>query len=143
MVMTKRVLAMVVVACSLLAAWESGPAGASAAGPGRSAPTPAAALEATLISCSHTNGSHPGHPTVRTGSQGYDVLELQCRLGIWLEGQSRGCCGYDGVFGSRTRQRVVDIQSWCRAATGRTDIAVDGIVGGVTWRMVHAYSCWA
>jgi peptidoglycan hydrolase-like protein with peptidoglycan-binding domain len=71
------------------------------------------------------------------------VLEVQCRIGIWAEGHSQGCCGYDGIFGSRTYQRVLDVQRWCRAYTGRTDIAIDGIVGPVTWRMLHAYSCWA
>jgi hypothetical protein len=141
--MTKRVLATVVVACSLLVGWQSAPAGAAAAAPERSAPAPDAAFEAALISCSLTNGVHPNHPTLGAGSRGYDVLELQCRLGIWTEDQSRGCCGYDAAFGSRTRQKVIDVQRWCRSATGRTDIAVDGVVGPITWRMVHAYSCWA
>jgi hypothetical protein len=141
--MTKRVLAIVVAVCSLLVVWGPAPAGASPAVPERASPASNVVLPAAPFTCAHISGNHPNHPVVGFGSQGPDVLEVQCRVGIWAEGHSRGCCGYDGSFGSGTRRKVMDIQAWCRAWTGRTEIAVDGVVGPVTWRMLHAFSCWA
>jgi peptidoglycan hydrolase-like protein with peptidoglycan-binding domain len=129
--MHKKLLGSLLIAAALLLSFSSA-AGAEAAS------ASSHTSKAAAFAC--WNGpNHPNHPVIGTGSQGWDVIEAQCRLREWA-----GCAiAVDGVFGSKTRQCVVAVQSWCRMATGRSDIAVDGVIGPVTWRMVHAYSCWA
>jgi len=64
------------------------------------------------------------HPTLRRGSSGKDVQQLQQIL-LSL-GYDLGPCGVDGVFGRMTLAAVQAFQK----ARGLT---VDGIVGPVTW----------
>ncbi len=71
----------------------------------------------------------PTWPTLRTGSRGAAVIELQRRLNAWIAtnaapGQSR--LSEDGAFGPLTRAAVLTFQR----ANGLT---VDGIVGRRTW----------
>lgn len=129
--MHRKLLGSLLIAIALLLSFTAA-AGAEAAS------SSSRTSKAAAFAC--WNGpNHPSHPTIRYGSQGWDVIEAQCRLREFA-----GCqIAVDGVFGSNTRQCVINVQSWCRVATGRNDIAVDGIIGPVTWRMVHAYSCWA
>ena len=49
----------------------------------------------------------------------------------------------DCIFGGATDRAIRIIQRFCRQASGRRDIAVDGIVGAVTWRILDAGSCYA
>jgi hypothetical protein len=131
--MHRKLLGSLLVAIALLLSFTFTTAAGAEAASASSSTSKAAAFACW-------NGpNHPSHPTIRYGSQGWDVIEAQCRLREFA-----GCqIAVDGVFGSYTRQCVVNVQAWCKVATGRTDIAVDGIIGPVTWRMVHAYSCWA
>ena len=64
------------------------------------------------------------HPTLRRGSSGKDVQQLQQIL-LSL-GYDLGPCGVDGVFGRMTQAAVQAFQK----ARGLT---VDGIVGPLTW----------
>jgi peptidoglycan hydrolase-like protein with peptidoglycan-binding domain len=67
-------------------------------------------------------------PTLRPGATGSAVRKLQGLLvahGFNLG--SSGRCGVDGTYGSRTHTSVRSFQSSHR-------LAVDGIVGGQTWR---------
>ncbi len=75
-------------------------------------PTPATAPPAPTPAASTVT-----QPTVRVGSRGAAVADLQRRLGGLVD---------DGVFGSRTRGAVVSFQS----ARG---LVADGIVGPRTW----------
>jgi hypothetical protein len=102
----------------------------------------AAARAAGLFGCSESYANHPFHPTIAYGMVGQDVHEIQCRINRWQTNSPWACCGGDGIYGSVTRDRIVAIQTWCRAATGRRDIAMDGIVGPVTWGLLHAKSCY-
>ena len=77
------------------------------------APSPAAAPPAPMA----TSTAGVSQPTVRVGSRGAAVADLQRRL---------GGLSVDGVFGSRTRGAVVSFQS----ARG---LVADGIVGPRTW----------
>ncbi|MGN7246377.1 L,D-transpeptidase family protein [Janibacter anophelis] len=65
------------------------------------------------------------HPTVRLGSRGSAVAELQRKLSGG--GYSPGAA--DGIFGSRTRAAVIDCQ-------GDHRLVKDGICGPRTWAVV-------
>lgn len=65
-------------------------------------------------------------PTLRHGSRGAAVVELQRRLAAL--GFSPGAA--DGIFGSRTKAAVMEFQRSRR-------IAVDGIVGQQTWGQLY------
>jgi len=68
----------------------------------------------------------PGaRPTVRRGSRGPAVSELQRILNAWYPSLSR--LGVDGIFGPATEARVKYMQK-------RAGLAVDGVVGPNTWR---------
>ena len=69
---------------------------------------------------------NPGaRPTIRRGSKGDAVREVQRILNAWYPGLSR--LAVDGDFGPATEARVKYMQS-------RAGLAVDGIVGPNTWR---------
>jgi cell wall-associated NlpC family hydrolase len=77
----------------------------------------AAVLPAAAPPLAHPVPAVPAvSPTVRQGSRGAAVVELQRLLGI----------GPDGVFGPQTRGAVVAFQ-------GSRGLAADGIVGRQTW----------
>ncbi len=65
-------------------------------------------------------------PTVRLGSRGQAVIDLQIRLNRWLASQGRKMLEVDGIFGRRTKSVVITFQ---RAAS----LSPDGIVGPQTW----------
>lgn len=67
------------------------------------------------------------HPTIRQGSRGDAVRQLQLVLNRWYP--SLTPLVTDGVFGTATAARVRYLQQ-------RAGIAVDGIVGANTWRVL-------
>jgi hypothetical protein len=67
----------------------------------------------------------PGRPTIRRGSKGDAVREVQQILNAWYPGLAR--LTVDGDFGAKTEARVKYMQQ-------RAGLAVDGIVGPNTWR---------
>src|SRR5690242_12910469 len=94
------------------------------AGVGVVAPT----AEAAIIPgrCTYT----ASQPTLRQGSSGTAVRQLQCELNYSLRYTK---VSVDGSFGPQTRQAVRIFQS-C------TGIAVDGVVGAVTWGRLNAWA---
>lgn len=71
----------------------------------------------------------PSRPTLRTGSRGVAVFELQTRLNLWLLDNPSirlPLLVVDGIFGPKTRQAVITFQKTLR-------LLVDGIVGPQTW----------
>jgi hypothetical protein len=71
-------------------------------------------------------GPNPGNrPTIRRGSKGAAVSEVQRILNAWYPSLSR--LAVDGDFGPATEARVKYMQQ-------RAGLAVDGIVGPNTWR---------
>lgn len=89
-------------------------AGSAAAAPLAARPS---AVTATPLTVLLPTAPSAGQPTLRQGSRGPAVVELQRML---------GGLATDGVFGPATRQAVVAFQS----ARG---LAADGIVGPRTW----------
>ena len=82
----------------------------SAAGPsGPTAPAP---------------GEAPAHRTLRRGSRGEDVTDLQARLNA--AGVAEPALDPDGIFGRLTQAAVREYQS-------THDLVPDGIVGPLTW----------
>lgn len=71
----------------------------------------------------------PQRPTIRRGSRGDAVRDLQERL-ISL-GYDVGASGIDGIFGQATEAAV-------RAYQAASGLAVDGIVGPRTWAALEA-----
>jgi hypothetical protein len=70
----------------------------------------------------------PGaRPTVRRGSRGPAVAEAQRILNAWYPSLPR--LAEDGIFGPATEARVKHMQQ-------RAGLAVDGIVGPNTWRLL-------
>lgn len=67
----------------------------------------------------------PARPTIRRGSKGDAVRELQAILNAWYPSMPR--LAVDGDFGSATEARVKHMQ---RSA----GLTIDGIVGPNTWR---------
>lgn len=63
-----------------------------------------------------------GYPLTQSGSRGIYVLIAQDALNTL--GQQTG--GLDGVFGSRTRQAVINFQ-------GNNGLSQDGKIGPITW----------
>jgi peptidoglycan DL-endopeptidase CwlO len=84
---------------------------------GLTATSAAAAPSSPSVSASPS----AGQPTLRQGSRGPAVTELQRRL---------GGLAADGVFGSRTRGAVVAFQS-------SRGLAADGVVGSRTWAALN------
>jgi hypothetical protein len=72
-----------------------------------------------------------GRPTLRAGSKGPAVSDLQTRLNRWLQGRGMALLTVDGDFGPRTHAAVLAFQ---RA----NDLAVDGVVGPMTWGQLLA-----
>jgi hypothetical protein len=73
-----------------------------------------------------TPGPAPaGRPTIRQGSRGQDVRDLQAHLKTVFPSYA-GHLVVDGDFGPRTRAAVVELQQ-------RSGLAADGIVGPLTW----------
>ncbi|MCK2239405.1 MULTISPECIES: peptidoglycan-binding protein [unclassified Crossiella] len=71
-------------------------------------------------------GTNPGgRPTIRRGSTGPAVAEVQRILNAWYPKLAR--LATDGVFGPATHARVVYMQQ-------RAGLGADGIVGPLTWR---------
>jgi hypothetical protein len=70
-------------------------------------------------------GGQPGRPTIRQGSKGQDVRDLQAHLKS-VHSSYAGHLAVDGDFGPRTRAAVVEFQR-------RSGLAADGIVGPLTW----------
>ena len=68
--------------------------------------------------------AEPGRPTLRLGSKGNDVRELQEML--LQAGESLPRFGADGDFGSETLAAVRSFQR-------KHQLAVDGVVGKNTW----------
>jgi V8-like Glu-specific endopeptidase len=67
--------------------------------------------------------------TLRFGSKGLGVMELQTRLNLWLldnPGVGVPLLVVDGIFGPKTRAAVIAFQRAMR-------IQVDGVVGRQTW----------
>jgi peptidoglycan hydrolase-like protein with peptidoglycan-binding domain len=69
-------------------------------------------------------GTATAHRTVRAGSTGADVEELQTKLNAALPGAEP--LVVDGIFGPRTRAAVVAFQ-------GGHALAADGVAGPITW----------
>jgi peptidoglycan hydrolase-like protein with peptidoglycan-binding domain len=68
-------------------------------------------------------------PTLRRGSKGSAVSDLQTRLNAWRSrtyGISLPALAVDGDFGPKTHAMVVEFQK-------RKGLKVDGIVGAQTW----------
>jgi hypothetical protein len=65
-------------------------------------------------------------PTVRRGSSGSTVIDLQRRLDVWLRAQGAGSLTADGIFGSLTDRAVRSFQQANR-------LSPDGVVGPLTW----------
>lgn len=70
------------------------------------------------------------HPTVRRGSRGPAVEELQQRLNNAPPDQVPTLLEVDGKFGPLTRRAVVEFQ------TAHPPLARDGVVGLATWAMI-------
>ena len=51
--------------------------------------------------------------------------------------------GIDCIWGLQTDIAVKNVQGFCKAATGRHDIALDGIIGPVTWKILDTGNCYA
>ncbi len=64
--------------------------------------------------------------TVRVGSRGVDVRELQLNLGL----------NPDGIFGNDTQSRVVHFQE-------QYGLSSDGIVGDKTWKKIESVFYWS
>jgi hypothetical protein len=71
-----------------------------------------------------------GPPTLRSGSRGPAVTDLQIRVNRWLTAEGRQPLVVDSIFGPRTRAAVVDFQ---RA----NNLTPDGVVGPRTWEVLR------
>lgn len=79
-------------------------------------------------------GSSAARPTLRRGSRGAPVQELQTRLNVWIAatpGSGLAPLVVDGIFGVRTDAAV-------RAFQRNQGLTVDGIVGPQTWARLLA-----
>ncbi|MBO1331346.1 peptidoglycan-binding protein [Streptomyces sp. VRA16 Mangrove soil] len=86
--------------------------------------TPAAA--ATTIACNYT----ASEPTLRLGSSGTAVKQLQCQLNRSLFPEKYAPLAVDGSFGARTRDAVYTFQNCI-------GLSVDGVVGPQTWSELY------
>ena len=81
-------------------------------------------------------GARPStsRPMLRRGSRGSAVHDLQRRLNRWIarSGARLSPLAVDGIFGSRTDRAV-------RALQRAQRIAVDGVVGPITWGRLSAF----
>jgi hypothetical protein len=85
----------------------------------------AARIQRALTGSGSTAPMPEGRPTLRRGSKGDAVREVQRILNAWYPSLDR--LAVDGDFGPATETRVRYMQR-------RAGIAVDGIVGPTTWR---------
>ncbi|MFF4962921.1 peptidoglycan-binding domain-containing protein [Streptomyces sp. NPDC001222] len=93
--------------------------GTAATGVASAAPAASSSVMAPAVhGCNYTTSQ----PTLRPGSSGSAVKELQCLLKYW--GFNPGAI--DGIFGSGTEKAVKQFQAWW-------PLAVDGVVGPDTW----------
>ncbi|MGD1502661.1 peptidoglycan-binding protein [Vibrio harveyi] len=63
--------------------------------------------------------------TIKVGSKGVDVRELQINLGL----------NPDGIFGNNTKAKVIKFQE-------KYDLFTDGIVGKKTWKKIESVFYW-
>ncbi len=68
-------------------------------------------------------------PTIRSGSRGQPVIDLQTRLNRWLTSQGQQTLTVDGAFGRHTKNAVIAFQRAVR-------LKPDGIVGPNTWAVL-------
>lgn len=98
------------------------------------APSIAQATEAAPVSTQATAGPayycgyYSGSATVRRGSTGNAVREVQCILNRWA---GTNPLAVDGIFGPNT-------EAWVRVFQERCSLAVDGIVGPNTWACLRS-----
>lgn len=79
--------------------------------------------------------SLPSTTTLREGSRGPAVVELQARLNEY--GVTDPVLETDGIFDAEVKEAVMRFQSGRNDATG-TPLVVDGIVGPKTWGALAA-----
>ncbi|MEV7523582.1 peptidoglycan-binding domain-containing protein [Streptomyces sp. NPDC091371] len=99
-------------------------AATSAAHAAPPAPQRQATTAGSLAYCNYYFGS----TTVRRGSRGDAVAEVQCIINYWY---GHRVLEEDGIFGQYTESWVKDFQRY-------NGIAIDGIVGPVTWSYLRA-----
>jgi peptidoglycan hydrolase-like protein with peptidoglycan-binding domain len=99
--------------------------GVALAGPGAVATASPAAESGVLSHCAEISS----HPNISRGASGRVVVHAQCLL-VRHWGQN---IVIDGVFGGATQQAVFNVQRWC-------GLAIDGVVGPNTWRVLHKHS---
>jgi peptidoglycan hydrolase-like protein with peptidoglycan-binding domain len=92
----------------------------------------AATIRPAVYGCNYTSST----PQIAEGSSGSAVKEAQCLLEYW--GKSVGPDGVDGQFGPDTKAAVESFQSELHSACG---LAVDGIVGPMTWHALENPGC--
>ncbi|MFG2863633.1 peptidoglycan-binding protein [Streptomyces sioyaensis] len=83
---------------------------------------PALHLNKTAKTSSYTCGYYSGHALTVRGNTGARVREVQCLLGLPI----------DGVFGSDTEKTVKQFQAWYG-----NGLVVDGKVGSHTWEALR------
>jgi peptidoglycan hydrolase-like protein with peptidoglycan-binding domain len=88
---------------------------------------------APAASAANVCGYTAAEPTLRYGSSGAAVRELQCQLNLSLSPANHTPLAVDGIFGSRTRTAVRTFQSCAR-------ITVDGVVGPQTWSHLEVWA---
>ncbi|MGW1275096.1 GH25 family lysozyme, partial [Streptomyces sp. NPDC002491] len=101
---------------------------ARAARPRPCAPDGAATAPQASV-CGHTDT----RPTLRRGTKGAAVAELQCRLNLAMEPGHYPPLSIDGDFGGGTENRVVEFQMCANLGT-------DGVVGPNTWAKLADWS---
>lgn len=79
--------------------------------------------------CGHTDT----RPSLRKGTKGVEVEEVQCRLNLAMEPFHYPPLSVDGDFGGGTESRVVEFQHCA-------DLSADGVVGPNTWAKLVEWS---
>ncbi|PZT71340.1 peptidoglycan-binding protein [Streptomyces sp. SW4] len=88
----------------------------------------ATAATAAAYKCDRTY--YTGTALTSYGDSGNRVIEAQCRLVFYKRLQAGDV---DGRFGPKTRAAVIAFQQGLRSGACGGNVAVDGIVGPVTW----------